>query len=84
MSTATLELHYNDFTGTMPSDMCSLGGWNGKDIYISADCARPSPEFACKAISCCDGCYSDALRANTLLTAKDLELQLQYSEEEDP
>ena len=48
----------------MPEEVCLLGGTNGANIYITADCGKkfPFPEVRCERLTCCDACYSDALR----------------------
>lgn len=65
-SLTTLKLHYNSFEGEMPEEICDLGGVNGIDTFISADCAKPLREVECRYRTCCDACYSDTLRPNNL------------------
>ena len=54
---ANLRLHYNEFTGDMPDEICAMGGFHGVGVNISADCAKPNAEVNCKYYYCCDFCY---------------------------
>ncbi|CAB9526604.1 STYKc [Seminavis robusta] len=59
-----MELHYNDLKGSMPEEVCLIGGFNGggSKVYVSADCGRPDREFKCQMWTCCDACYLDSMR----------------------
>jgi len=50
-----LEFYGNDFTGVMPSEVCSLRIPNGLVVALTADCFGNPPQLSC---TCCTACAS--------------------------